>query len=84
MLPCPDITLVSIITFTFGYAWLSKILLTEVDRLIKETEDKNSVKYKEMVSLKERESLSPKHLINVTKTILKWEKIDKNLKNNTY
>lgn len=76
--------LVSIITFTFGYAWLSKILLTEVDRLIKETEDKNSVKYKEMVSLKERESLSPKHLINVTKTILKWEKIDKNLKNNTY
>ena len=78
------IFLVSIITFTFGYAWLSKILLTEVDRLIKETEDKNSVKYKEMISLKERESLSPKHLINVTKTILKWEKIDKNLKNNTY
>ena len=76
--------LVSIITFTFGYAWLSKILLTEVDRLFKETEDKNSVKYKEMVSLKEKESLSPKHLINVTKTILKWEKIDKNLKNNTY
>ena len=75
---------VSILLFLFGYAGLSKILLTEVDRLFKETEDKNSVKYKEMVSLKERESLSPKHLINVTKTILKWEKIDKNLKNNTY
>ena len=70
------IFLVSIITFTFGYAWLSKILLTEVDRLIKETEDKNSVKYMEMIGLKEKESLSPKHLINVTKTILKWEKID--------
>ena len=78
------IFLISIITFTFGYAVLSKILLTEVDRLIKETEDKNSVKYKEMVSLKEKESLSPKHLINVTKTVFKWEKIDKNLKNNTY
>ena len=78
------IFLVSIITFIFGYAGLSKILLTEVDRLIKETEDKNSVKYKEMVCLKERESLSPKHLINVTKTVLKWEKIDKNLRNNTY
>lgn len=76
--------IVFILLFLFGYAVLSKILLTEVDRLIKETEDKNSVKYKEMVSLKEKESLSPKHLINVTKTVLKWEKIDKNLKNNTY
>ena len=70
------IFLISIITFTFGYAVLSKILLTEVDRLIKETEDKNSIKYMEMVGLKEKESLSPKHLINVIKTILKWEKID--------
>ena len=76
--------IVFILLFLFGYAGLSKILLTEVDRIIRETEDKNSVKYKEMVSLKEKESLSPKHLINVTKTILKWEKIDKNLKNNTY
>ena len=75
---------VSILLFLFGYAGLSKILLTEVDRFIRETEDKNSVKYMEMIELKEKESLSPKHLINVTKTVLKWEKIDKNLKNNTY
>ena len=47
-----------------------------MDRIIRETEDKNSVKYMEMIELKEKESLSPKHLINVTKTILKWEKID--------
>ena len=67
---------VSILLFLFGYAGLSKILLTKVDRLIRETEDKNSVKYMEMIELKEKESLSPKHLINVTKTILKWEKID--------
>lgn len=67
---------VSILLFLFSYAGLSKILLTEVDRLIRETEDKNSVKYMEMIELKEKESLSPKHLINVTKTILKWEKID--------
>ena len=67
---------VSILLFLFGYAGLSKILLTEVDRIIRETEDKNSVKYMEMIELKEKESLSPKHLINVTKTILKWEKID--------
>ena len=68
--------IVFILLFLFGYAGLSKILLTEVDRLIREIEDKNSVKYMEMVGLKEKESLSPKHLINVTKTILKWEKID--------
>lgn len=67
---------VSILLFLFGYAVLSKILLTEVDRLIRETEDKNSVKYMEMIGLKEKESLSPKHLINVTKTLFKWEKID--------
>ena len=67
---------VFILLFIFGYAVLSKILLTEVDRLIRETEDKNSVKYMEMIRLKEKESLSPKHLINVTKTLLKWEKID--------
>ena len=67
---------VFILLFIFGYAVLSKILLTEVDRLIRETEDKNSVKYMEMIGLKEKESLSPKHLINVTKTLLKWEKID--------
>ena len=67
---------VSILLFLFGYAGLSKILLTEVDRIIRETEDKNSVKYMEMIELKEKESLSPKHLINVIKTILKWEKID--------
>ena len=67
---------VSILLFLFGYAGLSKILLTEVDRIIRETEDKNSVKYMEMIELKEKESLSPKHLINVTKAILKWEKID--------
>ena len=67
---------VSILLFLFGYAGLSKILLTEVDRIIRETEDKNSIKYMEMVGLKEKESLSPKHLINVIKTILKWEKID--------
>lgn len=67
---------VSILLFLFGYAWLSKILLTEVDRVIRETEDKNSVKYMEMIRLKEKESLSPKHLINVIKTLLKWEKID--------
>ena len=76
--------IVFILLFLFGYAGLSKILLTEVDRLIREIEDKNSVKYMEMIGLKEKESLSPKHLINVTKTVLKWEKIDKNLKNNTY
>ena len=68
--------IVFILLFLFGYAGLSKILLTEVDRIIRETEDKNSIKYLEMVSLKEKESLSPKHLINVIKTILKWEKID--------
>lgn len=62
--------------FLFGYAGLSKILLTEVDRLIREIENKSSLKYLEMVDLKEKESLSPKHLINVIKTILKWEKID--------
>ena len=67
---------VSILLFLFSYAGLSKILLTEVDRIIRETEDKNSVKYMEMIELKEKESLSPKHLINVTKAILKWEKID--------
>ena len=67
---------VSILLFLFGYAGISKILLTEVDRIIRETEDKNSVKYMEMIRLKEKESLSPKHLINVTKTLLKWEKID--------
>ena len=67
---------VSILLFLFEYAGLSKILLTEVDRLIRETEDKNSVKYMEMIELKEKESLSPKQLINVTKTIVKWEKID--------
>ena len=67
---------VSILLFLFSYAGLSKILLTEVDRIIRETEDKNSVKYMEMIELKEKESLSPKHLINVIKTILKWEKID--------
>lgn len=67
---------VSILFFLFGYAGLSKILLTEVDRVIRETEDKNSVKYMEMIRLKEKESLSPKHLINVIKTLLKWEKID--------
>lgn len=67
---------VSILLFLFGYAGLSKILLTEVDRIIRETEDKNSIKYMEMIELKEKESLSPKYLINVTKTILKWEKID--------
>ena len=76
--------IVFILLFLFGYAGLSKILLTEVDRIIRETEDKNSIKYMEMVGLKEKESLSPRHLINVTKTVLKWEKIDKNLKNNTY
>ena len=76
--------IVFILLFLFGYAGLSKILLTEVDRLIREIEDKSSVKYMEMIGLKEKESLSPKHLINVTKTVLKWEKIDKNLKNNTY
>ena len=68
--------IVFILLFLFGYAGLSKILLTEVDRIIRETEDKNSVKYMEMIELKEKESLSPKHLINVIKTILKWEKID--------
>lgn len=68
--------IVFILLFLFGYAWLSKILLTEVDRLIRETENKSSLKYLEMVDLKEKESLSPKHLINVIKTILKWEKID--------
>ena len=30
----------------------------------------------EMIGLKEKESLSPKHLINVFKTVSKWEKID--------
>lgn len=68
--------IVFILLFLFGYAGLSKILLTEVDRLIRETENKSSLKYLEMVDLKEKESLSPKHLINVIKTILKWEKID--------
>ena len=67
---------VFVLLFLFGYAGLSKILLTEVDRLIRETENKSSLKYLEMVDLKEKESLSPKHLINVIKTILKWEKID--------
>ena len=67
---------VAILLFLFGYAGLSKILLTEVDRIIRETEDKNSIKYLEMIELKEKENLSPKHLINVIKTILKWEKID--------
>lgn len=68
--------IVFILLFLFGYAWLSKILLTEVDRLIRET-DKSSSKYKEMVELKEKESLYPRHLLNVTKTLLKWEKIEK-------
>ena len=68
--------IVFILLFLFGYAWLSKILLTEVDRLIRETENKNSLKYLEMVDLKEKESLSPKHLINVFKTVSKWERID--------
>ena len=68
--------IVFILLFLFGYAGLSKILLTEVDRYIREIEHKNSVKYMEMIGLKEKESLSPKHLINVTKAILKWEKID--------
>lgn len=68
--------IVFILLFLFGYAGLSKILLTEVDRLIRETENKSSLKYLEMVDLKEKESLSPKHLINVIKTILKWEKIN--------
>ena len=68
--------IVFILLFLFGYAGLSKILLTEVDRLIRETENRSSLKYLEMVDLKEKESLSPKHLINVIKTILKWEKID--------
>lgn len=68
--------IVFILLFLFGYAGLSKILLTEVDRLIRETENKNSLKYLEMVDLKEKESLSPKHLINVFKTVSKWEKID--------
>ena len=68
--------IVFILLFLFAYAGLSKILLTEVDRLIRETENKSSLKYLEMVDLKEKESLSPKHLINVIKTILKWEKID--------
>ena len=47
-----------------------------MDRLIRETENKSSLKYLEMVDLKEKECISPKHLINVIKTILKWEKID--------
>lgn len=68
--------IVFILLFLFGYAGLSKILLTEVDRLIRETENKSSLKYLEMVDLKEKECISPKHLINVIKTILKWEKID--------
>ena len=68
--------IVFILLFLFGYAGLSKILLTEVDRLIRETENKNSLKYLEMVDLKEKESLSPKHLINVFKTVSKWERID--------
>lgn len=67
--------MVFVLLFLFGYAGLSKILLTEVDRLIRET-NKDSLKYKEMMELKEKENPSPKHLINVTKTILKWEKID--------
>lgn len=62
--------------FLFGYAGLSKILLTEVDRLIRETENKSSLKYLEMIDLKEKESLSPKYLINVFKTVSKWERID--------
>ena len=70
------ILIVTLLTLTFGYAGLSKILLTEVDRLIRETENKSSLKYLEMVDLKEKECISPKHLINVIKTILKWEKID--------
>ena len=68
--------IVFILLFLFGYAGLSKILLTEVDRLIRETENKSSLKYLEMVDLKEKESLSPKYLINVFKTVSKWEKID--------
>ena len=68
--------IVFILLFLFGYAGLSKILLTEVDRLIRETENKSSLKYLEMVDLKEKESLSPKYLINVFKTVSKWERID--------
>ena len=63
--------IVFILLFLFGYAGLSKILLTEVDRLIRETENKSSLKYLEMVDLKEKESLSPKYLINVFKTVSK-------------
>lgn len=64
-----------ILLFLFGYAGISKILLTEVDRLIRET-DKDSSKYKEMMELKDKESLYPNHLLNVIKVLLKWEKID--------
>lgn len=67
--------IVSILLFLFGYAGLSKILLTEVDRLIRET-NKDSSKYKEMMELKAKESLYPNHLLNVTKALLRWEKID--------
>lgn len=68
--------IVFVLLFLFGYAGLSKILLTEVDRLIRETENKSSLKYLEMIDLKEKESLSPKYLINVFKTVSKWERID--------
>ena len=67
-----------VLLFIFGYAGFSKILLTEVDRLIRETENKSSIKYLEMIDLKKKESLSPKHLINIFKTVSKWEKIEKN------
>ena len=68
--------IVFILLFLFGYAGLSKILLTEVDRLIRETGNKGTLGYLELVTFQEKDCLSPKHLINVIKTILKWEKID--------
>lgn len=70
------VLVVFILLSIFGYAGFSKILLTEVDRLIRETENKSSLKYLEMIDLKEKESLSPKHLFNIFKTVSKWEKID--------